>query len=460
MSKIKEFLIKNKEIFQLVYGVILVIIIPIIIVVNTLFVINKYSTTIDTSLQRRALLLGRVFYASVKDNLDDIEFIQRQIDKVKQIDSSILDLKYLVPEQDQYKIAAASSKEEIGEENDFYLYHLAWQQPDKDGIVTDSHQLSSTSLKEGKAFSEEERFWLAAMPFSDYKNKKVGLLSMRVSSQIVDDLVVYNRNASIIILTLSVLFIILFLSTAVRLWDYALLYRKIKEVDKMKDEFISIASHELRTPLTAIRGYVEMMQTGTLGKVSAKSKKALTVISISADRLGDLVEDLLNVSRIEQGRLEMTIKPAQISQIINEIIEQLKVQAEEKGLYLKYEVAKDLPKVLTDTDKLKQILVNLIGNAVKYTKKGGVTVTSYVNKDGIMEIKVADTGIGMSPKEKERLFEKFYRVKGEQTKNIPGTGLGLWITKKLIELMKGKIYVESLEGVGTQTIFTLPIEKK
>jgi len=292
--------------------------------------------------------------------------------------------------------------------------------------------------------------------------EKQALLAMRLSSKIVDELTNYNRNASIFLLVLTVLIVILFLAAAVRLWDYAVLYKKIKEVDQMKDEFISIASHELRTPVTGIRGYVSMILEGTFGKVSGKMEESLKMVEGAATRLASLVEDLLNVSRIEQGRLAIEASPQDAGQIIKNIMAELSIQAKQKNLELKYQPhAEKLPLLNIDDERFKQVLINLIGNAIKYTEKGQVEVTTAEKNNGkTLEIKIKDTGIGMSAADRERLFQKFYRVQTEKTKNITGTGLGLWITKQIIELMKGTIMIDSMEGVGTQVTLQFPVVKK
>jgi len=461
---LKDFFIKNKEIFQLVYGIALIILIPLLIAFNTVFIINKYNQNLDVALQRQALIVGRSIYALIKNDLANQEAIQEKFEALSAKNLEFKELALLAPEADNFKIIASTRKEDIGKVLSFYYHQVAWAQPDNDGLATDSLHLAATvdGQELVNNFSPEERFWQVAMPMKDLNGEKQALLTMKLSSKIIDDLTNYNRNASIFLLVLTVLITVLFLSAAVRLWDYAVLYRKIKEVDQMKDEFISIASHELRTPVTGIKGYLSMILGGTYGKISSKLKETLTLIQSSSDRLANLVEDLLNVSRIEQGRFKMALKPAEVSQTIKDIINELKVQASKKKLTLQYKpLADKLPLINIDSEKFKQILINLIGNAIKYTKKGSVEVLVEEKNNGrILEIRIKDTGMGMSSKERERLFEKFYRVQTEETKEITGTGLGLWITKQIVELMKGKIMIDSMEDVGTQVTLQFPVVKK
>ncbi|HJV32630.1 MAG TPA: HAMP domain-containing sensor histidine kinase, partial [Patescibacteria group bacterium] len=169
------------------------------------------------------------------------------------------------------------------------------------------------------------------------------------------------------------------------------------------------------------------------------------------------VEDLLNVSRIEQGRLSIDAVPTQPEEIVRGVMDELETNAKNKSLAFAFEApAAPLPKIAVDPARLKQVLVNIVGNAIKYTPKGSVTVSAYLD-DGKVKIKCTDTGLGMSPQARTRLFEKFYRIATDATRTIPGTGLGLWITKQLVELQKGQIYVDSIEGVGTQMSIVFPV---
>jgi two-component system phosphate regulon sensor histidine kinase PhoR len=226
----------------------------------------------------------------------------------------------------------------------------------------------------------------------------------------------------------------------------------------MKDEFISMASHELRTPVTVIKGYAQtMMEESKELNLKKEGVEYLSIINTSTERLGNLIEDLLNVSRIEQGRFKVELKEINAQTIIEETIKEISVQAKEKNLILNFEAKENMIDLISaDKDKLKQVLINIIGNSIKYTNEGSVDVKIY-NKDNNLIINIKDTGIGMSAKEREHLFEKFYRIKNKRTQDVIGTGLGLWITKQIIEIMKGNIFVDSIEEVGTQVTIEFPL---
>jgi PAS domain S-box-containing protein len=228
-----------------------------------------------------------------------------------------------------------------------------------------------------------------------------------------------------------------------------------KELDKMKDEFMDIAAHDLRTPAAVIRGYVSMVLEGDAGKVSDKAKKLLREAYKGDMRLINLIEDFLVVSRIERGKIKITPKPNDLEKIIEASVKELSVIAETNGLTLSYKKVK-LPAVLADAERTIQVLNNLVGNAIKFTRKGGITINTTISK-GFVTTSITDTGIGMSSKTQTQLFRKYY--KGEESTNRSGLGLGLYISKLCVEASGGKIWAQSSLGKGSTFSFSLPIVK-
>jgi len=235
---------------------------------------------------------------------------------------------------------------------------------------------------------------------------------------------------------------------------------QLKHLDEAKSEFISIASHQLRTPLTAIKGYGSMLLEGDFGDVEEeKQREAINTIVVSSQRLTNLVENLLSISRIESGRLKFDFKDLQLTEVVEEIVNNLQKNAKEKNLYLKIEKsAKELPLVNMDDEKIRQIVINFIDNAIKYTKEGGITVSLKKGKDSVTCC-VQDTGIGVSSEEQAQLFKKFSRGKDAFLINTEGNGLGLYVANMMIKEHKGKIWIES-DGVGkgSRFCFSLPCE--
>ena len=458
--RFKNYIDQHREIAQIIYGVVLIILIPLLISYNTISIISKYNQSIDVTLQRQALSLVNTINALISDELNDHDKLQDKIENIKERDSDIIEISVLIPQGDDFIIIAADNQNIVGENINYYYYNVAWAQKNSDALVTDSIKLSRLDKSTSFQTENNERFWLVTKTLTNEDGKKIALLSLNISSEIVDQLTESNRNSSLLILFATIIITILFLVIAVRLWDYVLLYKKIKELDKMKNEFISIASHELRTPITSIKGYSSMVLDGTMGKINDDVKNAAKVIKDSSVRLGTLVEDLLNVSRIEQNRIQINLQVISPKKIIEEAITELKVQAKNKNLSLKFlPHNKKLPLLNIYPEKLKQILINLIGNSIKYTNKGGIEIKTQEKENKFLEIIIKDTGIGMTSKEKEKLFQKFYRVKNEDTEKITGTGLGLWITKELVEMMDGKITLDSIKDVGTQINLIFKIEQ-
>ena len=241
---------------------------------------------------------------------------------------------------------------------------------------------------------------------------------------------------------------------------------RLRELGKLKDEFFSIAAHELRTPLTAIQGNSSLIQEyfGDKIKDNKDLQEIIDDMHESSKRLIQIVNDYLDASRLEQGRIKFKKEEFDIGEIINEVIHEVTELTTEKGLSLKFEAAKEsLPKVFVDKDRVKQLIYNLMGNAIKYTKEGGIAIEVDV-KDKSINIKIIDTGIGISEKEQHLLFQKFQQV-GEDhldRKSSRGTGIGLYISKLLAEGMGGKVYLEKSEvGKGSTFVFEIPrVEKE
>jgi PAS domain S-box-containing protein len=236
--------------------------------------------------------------------------------------------------------------------------------------------------------------------------------------------------------------------------------QRLKELDKLKSDFVSNVSHELRTPLTAIKGSVDNMLDGITGSMNEKQTRYLARIKSNADRLTRLINELLDLSRIEAGKIDL--KPANLSlvSLAQEVAENIRPVALEKLISLEVAAADDGTTAWADRDKIIQVLMNLIGNAVKFTpERGKVTVAVHKNGDRWVEISVADTGPGILPEEASRIFDRFYQIAQAEKQKAKGTGLGLAICKALVEMHGGKIWMESEVGKGSTFSFTLPAER-
>jgi len=232
------------------------------------------------------------------------------------------------------------------------------------------------------------------------------------------------------------------------------------EADRAKTEFISTVSHELRTPMTSIKGYVDLLLLGSAGPLSEMQRRFLQIVKSNADRLKLLVDDLLDISRIESGRLQLDLRPVPLEAAVEAVVASLKARLDEKNQRLELDLPAFLPPVQADKDRLIQILMNLVSNAHKYTPEGGqIRIRACVEGEAV-HVAVSDTGIGIPPEALPRIFERFYRVDDPRVQETPGTGLGLSIVKALVEMHGGRIWVESEVGRGSTFHFTIPIARE
>jgi signal transduction histidine kinase len=232
---------------------------------------------------------------------------------------------------------------------------------------------------------------------------------------------------------------------------------KAREVDQMKNEFVSLVSHELRTPLAAMKGATDNMLEGITGELNSVQQECLSIIKRNIERLNRLISDLLDISRIEAGKLQLHTQSVQINQLVQECLHGLEELGKQKNIVITASLAEDMPPVSADPDKIIQVVTNLIGNAVKFTPPGGKVSVETAKRFECVQVSISDTGVGISHQDLEKVFDKFYQVtnNAEHIK-VKGTGLGLPISKGIIERHQGKIWAESVLGKGSTFIFTLP----
>lgn len=231
---------------------------------------------------------------------------------------------------------------------------------------------------------------------------------------------------------------------------------KLKALDETKDEFISMASHQLRTPLTSVKGYVSMVLEGDAGKIDPQQRKLLEQAFNSSQRMVYLIADLLNVSRLKTGKFIIERKPTQMADVIETEIAQLTATAKGRGLELVYDKPKNFPVVMLDETKIRQVIMNFADNAIYYTPAGGHIRISLVDKDSSIEFTVVDDGMGVPKAQHHNLFTKFFRAGNAQKARPDGTGLGLFMAKKVVVAQGGAIIFHSDEGKGSTFGFSFP----
>ncbi len=251
--------------------------------------------------------------------------------------------------------------------------------------------------------------------------------------------------------------------------ENARLYADVKRANEAKSEFVSIVSHELKVPMTSIKGYAKLLAIGAVGELSEAQREFLHTIISNVDRMDTLVKDLLEISRIETGRLKLDKKPVSLHTVVNEAVRIVQGEIEAKNLTLTLNLPEDLPLVWGDQARLVQVMNNLLSNAYKYTPPGGsITVESRITvepppsngKDAMSPfvlVSVTDTGVGISEDDQDKIFTKFFRADHPLVQEVTGTGLGLSITKSIVEIHGGRIWVESEPEQGSTFYFTLPV---
>lgn len=385
------------------------------------------------------------FVAFVPERIDsDIEAVHRAVNSVVSQNETILDFRVLRTRGTRgWEVVSSVDLSEIGttrlSASEEFLIGLAVSDP------------FNSFTREGSLGGD--RVFQTARAFRDARGTVQGVVMTTQTLSEADRQINQNINNSFaILLTILLLLFLLFFRHA-RIVDYTALYKKLKEVDTLKDDFISMISHELRTPLASIRGYAELLSEG--GELSDTAREQARRIMVSSAQLDRLVEDMLDVSRIERGQLKLSLKVADPVPIIADVVETLMPSAQKKNLLLILGRGESAP-IFIDESRLRQVLVNLIGNAIKYTVEGEVKVTTHL-ESGKLFIRVSDTGIGLSSGEREQIFQKFVRIQNKNTSRVRGTGLGLWISAALVRLMKGTISVESIRNVGSHFVLSFPV---
>ncbi|MBU0729780.1 MAG: response regulator [Proteobacteria bacterium] len=244
--------------------------------------------------------------------------------------------------------------------------------------------------------------------------------------------------------------------------------RELRELDRLKSSFLANMSHELRTPMNSIIGYTDLLIDGVDGAINTEQEKSLKKVGNNARHLLQLINDILDMSKIESGKIELDLRETNIKMLLETVASTLEAPIAQKGLTLEFAIDEHLPLLYVDEDKVRQIILNLLSNAIKFTHKGVITISAKPSQRGIrpgeaplfVEICVADTGIGVKEEDIGKLFDKFSQIDVSTIRQYEGTGLGLSIARGLVVLHKGVIWAESEAGIGSQFYFTLPAQKK
>jgi signal transduction histidine kinase len=437
----------NQQRLEVAYSIFLVILIPAVIVAGTVWLTSQIKSDFDLELRRKANLANEVFGISATNIMNANSpdraaiLLQQLVDQARSQAPEINQLSIVGSSGTGFRTLASSDTTKVGQADTTIQTQLAWSKG----------QSIASLIASGEG---NDREWLVATPLISSSGQPAAISIMRVSLRSSDELIGTTLRNSFIGLSIMVIIIILLLLNHFRFVQYAELFRAQKDLNQMKDDFISIATHELKAPMSVIKGYLSMvLEEDDLSKTA---REMTTIAQDQTNRLTRLVTDLLDVSRLEQGKTKYHPVSLNLAATIGPMMSTYEVKAKTKGLALVYHPPADLPLVMADPDRVSEIFTNLIDNAIKYSRTGTVTI-SHAVATGVLATTVQDTGIGLTPDEVSHLFARFYRAKNLDTRDIEGTGLGLWIIKRYIEKMGGTIAVESEKGVGSQFIVSLPI---
>ncbi len=325
-----------------------------------------------------------------------------------------------------------------------------------DALNTDFYRSAAVDPNESIIFetqSGEELLWNAyrAVVADD---GSLYFIYTQTSLRSIDMLFAEREQSAYFSLIFIYAFIIALALWHVQLTDYRYLYISAKKANETKDLFTNMIAHELRAPLTAIRGYATMIDERTTNQ---EERLYAQRVGESAERLLSIVNDLLDVARIQSGKIQVVSEDVDVARIVTAVKDELAISAQEKKITLNFEPPSTPTQARGDAKRLHQVLTNLVSNAIKYTPEGSITL-SIESKTAYVEVRVQDTGMGISSEDQKKLFAPFFRVASTDVSKITGSGLGMWIAKELVELMGGKIGVESIKGVGTHIVLSVPKE--
>lgn len=429
---------------QLLFVLLLVIVLPVAFLYSSNKFLEVGQANQDRLQKDKIGLLHDAMVSVLYATEFDTEKIQTEIDRITKLNPDLTKFRVAktTPGSSEIIILAAAEHEHIATtESEPELYRTALTRPDESIIVPFS--------VDGHRLWQSFRAILTDSGTTYYIFTETDLFS-------IDQLFASRKLSAYATLVVLYLFLMALAIWLVRLTDYRFLYAEAKKANQTKDLFTNMIAHELRAPLTAMRGYASIAKDEA---TSENEQKYAERILLSSERLLNIVNDLLDVARIQSGKLSVENAPFALAPEVAAVLDELKVSAAEKNIELKQTADLTEHTVLADQKRFHQALTNLISNAIKYTKAGTITVAIKDYPDGV-ELRVEDTGMGIAAEDQQKLFAPFFRVETEDVSQITGTGLGMWITRQMVELMGGTIAVESIKGIGTHVVVKLKKPEK
>src|SRR3989304_4322942 len=440
-TKIIEKLKGIKKPALAIYPIIIIITIPSLLIINTIWNLKSFGRDANFIVRHQAVSIAEVLAPIIKEKISSPEDLKRLLEEVNASNEDIIKASLLKEKEGDFTIYVSTKEGGLQETEMAALNQLAkgFNQPIA-GLTYDPNLRKDV--------------WNVVPPIVNDESGNY-FLKVVLDTKSVSEILSRTTKDSIVILVILVVVTIILIANHFVFYLRSLRTKQLEELDRLKDEFISIAAHELRAPMTALIGYLELLRGKLAPSEVEKIKPDLEILNSLIGDLDSLINELLDVSRIEQGRFQVNLVDVKVEEVIQKVVNIMLPQAKQKGLDIIFAEV-NLPSIKSDPERLRQVFTNIISNSIKYTLEGRVDVRAEV-EEKFVKITVKDTGIGIPGEELTKLFSKFHRVKDKKTIDVRGTGLGLWITKQIIEILGGRINVESIYGTGTSVIITLPV---
>lgn len=467
------FIKKNPGIF---FSLFLIIVLPLALYFNTFLTIQSLQRAIDRNLELQSMTVNNILGSLVARDFSDKESLNQsavqhtidvlsgniQRDEGKNANAGDLargnvdleNIRVIIKDGMDYRVIAAQDTAQIGKNIN--------TDPSLNGEAMIAIGWSNATDMMGAVEEGNDNFWRIMKVLTDYDTGEVyGLIVGDIPLRELDSMVSAAILQAYAILIATIIMVLVLILWHTRLFSYVLRSSELEEQCKIKDQFIRMAGHELQAPVTNIRGYIEALGEELAVGGTEIQKQYLERISISANGLAKLIFDILEVSHLQQGKMDFAPQEIMPAEIVGQIVNNVKLKAEAKGLKISYQLGDFHYHINVNQNRFTQIVTNLIENAIKYTPAGEIKVAIKA-ETGRRRciITVQDTGFGISAEGQKRLFEQFYRVKTNENSGIPGTGLGLWMSREMARKMGGDIMLESIERMGSRFFVIFPLSDK
>ena len=443
----------------ILFSLALIVLIPLALYFYVFLTVQSFESAAMNEIEAHDFTVSDALLAMVERDFPakdaaNPEALQRSIDRIVANDTRLKNIRVIVKDGRDYKAIAAQNPDQVGMSIDVTpslngesLIAYSWVNASED--VSSEIEIAGEKLRRVvKVFvgRNGEVYALAAADFSI--NRTLDMIAASV----------YQSYLIMGVIMILSLFLIV---QHTRLFSYVGLSKDLQQKNTAKDNFIRMATHELRAPVTVLTGYTDLLKEDLAGTVDADQQKYIDRMVLSVKNLSDLMADILEVSHLEQGRTDFEPEIIAPDIVVKEIVDGLAAKAEQKGLKLSFDAKGFSHKIRVNPVCFKRIVTNLVENSIKYTPAGKVAVTvAAQTAKKRCAVTIQDTGFGISAEGQAHLFEQFYRVKTQENAEIPGTGLGLWMSREMARKMGGDIMLESIEKMGSKFFIFFPLSNK